>query len=138
MIKAAYGRSSNASRQSRKLPAMWRYSSQDSSTDRPLQVLSSNSCLHQFIAWLGLRHTCRTMAAPLLNILLQEPSILDAAGRPWLKFGKVTTPGQSKQLPINVRNNGFLTATARIEMEPHPAFRLLQGTQVSTHMLELD
>jgi hypothetical protein len=62
----------------------------------------------------------------------QEPNILDPAGRPWLKFGKLTTPGQSRQLLINVRNNGLLPATARIEMEPHPAFRLLEGTQVFT------
>jgi hypothetical protein len=39
-------------------------------------------------------------------------------------------PGQSRQLPINVRNSGFLTATARIEMQAHPAFKLLGGTQV--------
>lgn len=62
----------------------------------------------------------------------QEPDILDSAGRPWLKFGKLTTPGQSRQLLINVRNNGLLPATARIEMEPHPAFKLLDGTQVFT------
>lgn len=67
-----------------------------------------------------------------LCVYWQEPNILDSAGRPWLKFGKLTTPGQSRQLLINVRNNGLLPATARIEMEPHPAFKLLVGNQVLT------
>lgn len=62
--------------------------------------------------------------------LLQEPSGFDAAGRPWLKFGKLNTPGQRQQLAISVRNNGFLAASARIEMDPHPAFKVLEGTQV--------
>lgn len=72
-------------------------------------------------------------ALPSLNF--QEPSGLDSAGRPWMKFGKLTTPGQRRQLSINVRNNGFLTATARIEMEPHPAYKLLEGTQVCMLLL---
>lgn len=38
--------------------------------------------------------------------------------------------GRTAQLPLNVRNNGVLPAAARIEMELHPAFTLLEGAQV--------
>jgi hypothetical protein len=46
-----------------------------------------------------------------------------------LKFGKLLV-GRSSQLLVNVRNNGLLPASARIEMEEHPAFTLLEGPQV--------
>lgn len=68
-------------------------------------------------------------------LIQQEPSSLDAAGRPCVKFGKLTVPGQSRQLPISVRNNGYLAATARIELDHNPAFKLLQGTQVLMHVV---
>jgi hydrocephalus-inducing protein len=49
-----------------------------------------------------------------------------------LKFGKLLA-GHSSQLLVNVRNNGLLPASARIEMDDHPAFALLEGPQVSTN-----
>jgi hydrocephalus-inducing protein len=56
---------------------------------------------------------------------------VDAAGRPVLKFGKLLA-GRSSQLLVNVRNNGLLPASARIEMDDHSAFALLEGPQVSS------
>ncbi|WIA13448.1 hypothetical protein OEZ85_007028 [Tetradesmus obliquus] len=67
----------------------------------------------------------------LPSLSFQEPSTLDAAGRPVLKFGKLLA-GRSSQLLVNVRNNGLLPASARIEMDDHPAFALLEGPQVFT------
>lgn len=63
---------------------------------------------------------------------MQEPSTLDAAGRPLMKFGKLLT-GRSGQLLLNVRNNGLMPASARLEMDHHTAFSLLEGTQVGIH-----
>lgn len=85
----------------------------------------------------NLMPSCRQMTPTQLRNaflhLAQEPSGIDAAGRPWLKFGKVTSPGQSRKLLINLRNNGFLPATARIDMDPHAAFHLLGGAQVGAN-----
>eukprot|EP00775_Hariotina_reticulata_P008964 gene8964-9139_t len=65
----------------------------------------------------------------LPSLSLQEPSTLDAAGRPVLKFGKLMA-GRSSTLLVNVRNNGLLPASAKIEMSQHPSFALLEGPQV--------
>lgn len=61
--------------------------------------------------------------------LLQEPSVFDPSGRPWLKFPRLMR-GRTSRLLINVRNNGVMPASARLEMEPHAAFKLLEGPQV--------
>jgi hypothetical protein len=55
--------------------------------------------------------------------------VLDASGRPWVKFGRLQA-GRSARLVVNVRNNGALPAMARLEMERHEAFTLLEGPQV--------
>jgi hypothetical protein len=59
---------------------------------------------------------------------------VDAAGRPVLKFGKLLA-GRSNQLLVSVRNNGLLPASARIEMDDHPAFSLLEGPQVGSSLV---
>lgn len=59
----------------------------------------------------------------------QEPTALDAGGRPLLKFGRLLAGCSGQQL-LNVRNNGLLPASARIEMDYHPAFTLQEGSQV--------
>lgn len=70
-----------------------------------------------------------TSCQQLILCVVQEPSALDSCGRPWLKFGKLLA-GRESQLLLNVRNNGLLPASARLEMEPSPAFTLVEGTQV--------
>ena len=60
---------------------------------------------------------------------LQEPTAFDPSSRPWLKFPKLVQ-GRTAQLLINLRNNGAMRAAARLEMDSHPAFRLLEGLQV--------
>jgi hypothetical protein len=62
-------------------------------------------------------------------IVLQEPNVFDAAGRPWLKFPRLVC-GRAAQLFINMRNTGGMPAHARIEMDSHPCFQLLEGQQV--------
>jgi hypothetical protein len=62
--------------------------------------------------------------------MLQEPTAFDPLGRPWLKFPNLVQ-GRTSQLLINLRNNGAMRATARIEMDSHHAFRVLEGLQVS-------
>ena len=47
-----------------------------------------------------------------------------------LKFPRLLL-GRSSQMRISVRNNGILGVQARIEMEQHPAFKLLEGSQVN-------
>jgi hypothetical protein len=61
--------------------------------------------------------------------VLQEPNLFDAAGRPWLKFPRLVC-GRAAQLFINMRNTGGMPAHARIEMDSHPCFQLLEGQQV--------
>ena len=58
----------------------------------------------------------------------QEPSTLDSAGRPVLKFGKLLHGRAARQVVL-VRNNGALTASTRLEMERHDAFAVLEGPQ---------
>lgn len=60
---------------------------------------------------------------------LQEPSVFDSAGRPWLKFGRLLR-GHTSRLLVNVRNNGALPVSARLEMDRHEAFTVLEGPQV--------
>lgn len=55
--------------------------------------------------------------------------MFDTLGRPWLKFGKLLR-GHTSRLLVNVRNNGVLPVNARLEMEQHDAFRILEGPQV--------
>jgi hypothetical protein len=59
----------------------------------------------------------------------KEPSAFDPSGRPWLRFGKLLR-GAAARLLVNARNNGALLASARVEMEPHEAFTLIEGPQV--------
>ncbi len=76
------------------------------------------------------RYTLIWPTSPLLaRCHEQEPNLFDAAGRPWLKFARLLR-GRSAQLKVHVKNNGLLEAAARIDMEPHPAFRLVEGSQV--------
>lgn len=59
----------------------------------------------------------------------QEPPTMDASGRPNIKFGKLLV-GRSARHTVLVRNNGVLPATARLEVERHDAFSVLEGPQV--------
>lgn len=59
----------------------------------------------------------------------QEPSTSDASGRPTIKFGKLLV-GRSARHTVLVRNNGALPATARLDLERHDAFSVLDGPQV--------
>lgn len=63
---------------------------------------------------------------------LQEPSVFDASGRPWLKFGRLLR-GRGARLLVNARNNGSLPVSARLEMERHEAFAVVEGPQVRVH-----
>lgn len=54
--------------------------------------------------------------------------MFDAAGRPWLKFGRLLR-GRTARLLVNARNNGVLPVSARLEMERHEAFNVLEGPQ---------
>jgi hydrocephalus-inducing protein len=69
-------------------------------------------------------------AGTLPSLSIQEPSAVDGAGRPLLRFGRLLVGG-SLQLPLIARNHGLMAASARIEMEPHPVFKLLENSQVS-------
>jgi hypothetical protein len=55
--------------------------------------------------------------------------VFDSAGRPWLKFGRLMR-GHAARLLVNVRNNGVLPVSARLEMERHDAFTVVEGPQV--------
>ncbi len=54
--------------------------------------------------------------------------MFDSLGRPWLKFAKLL-PGHAARLMISLRNNGVLPTSARLEMDGHEAFSLLEGPQ---------
>jgi hydrocephalus-inducing protein len=65
----------------------------------------------------------------LPTISLQEPAAVDKAGRPWLKFPRVLR-GRAHTLTVALKNNGVLPASARVEVAPHPAFRLVERVPV--------
>ena len=57
--------------------------------------------------------------------------MFDPTGRPWLKFGRLLR-GHTSRLLVNVRNNGALPVSARLEMEQHEAFTVIAGSQVGS------
>ncbi|KXZ49496.1 hypothetical protein GPECTOR_21g722 [Gonium pectorale] len=59
----------------------------------------------------------------LPTLAITEPTQIDSHGRPVLKFPRILR-GRSNTQRIALKNNGILPAKARIEMAPHPAFRL--------------
>lgn len=59
--------------------------------------------------------TCEVRGEGTLpSLSLQEPDVFDAAGRPVLKFGRLLV-GRTKTLRINLKNNGVMPVTARLE-----------------------
>eukprot|EP00798_Chlamydomonas_sp_ICE-L_P006741 gene6741-3411_t len=73
--------------------------------------------------------TCEVRGEGTLpSISIQEPAQFDPSGRPLLSFGRLLL-GRPTTLKLNLRNNGILPASARLDMEPHPNFTLLEGTQ---------
>lgn len=65
----------------------------------------------------------------LPSLSLTEPAVFDASGRPVLKFPRLLR-GRSAQARVLLKNNGIMPASARVEMEPHALFTLVEGAQV--------
>ncbi|KAG2489301.1 hypothetical protein HYH03_012133 [Edaphochlamys debaryana] len=59
----------------------------------------------------------------LPTLTISEPTLIDAQGRPTLKFPRVLR-GRSNTARITLKNNGILPAKARIEMPPHASYSL--------------
>lgn len=55
--------------------------------------------------------------------------MFDPSGRPLLKFGRVLV-GRSSQLRINLKNNGMMAATARLDAAPHEHFSVQEPNQL--------
>jgi hypothetical protein len=64
---------------------------------------------------------------------VQEPSTLDATGRPLLKFPRLLR-GRTATLPLVLRNQGILPVDARLELAPHEAFSLRGGSAQALHL----
>ncbi|KAF5830389.1 hypothetical protein DUNSADRAFT_14652 [Dunaliella salina] len=73
--------------------------------------------------------TCEVRGEGVLpSLSLQQPTAFDASGRPCLRFGRVSS-GRPATQRINLKNNGLIPASARMEWVPHPSFTLLEGPQ---------
>ncbi|EFJ42226.1 hypothetical protein VOLCADRAFT_67248 [Volvox carteri f. nagariensis] len=59
----------------------------------------------------------------LPSLAITEPTVMDTQGRPVLRFPRLLR-GRSSTLRIALKNNGILPAKARLDMAPHPSFRL--------------
>jgi hydrocephalus-inducing protein len=62
----------------------------------------------------------------LPHVMVEAPDALDDAGRPMLTFPRLLL-GKTHTLPVTLRNNGIIAATARLEMGPSDAFSLASG-----------
>ncbi len=71
----------------------------------------------------------------LPSLTLQEPSTFDATGKPLLKFGRLLV-GRSNWLRINLKNNGLMPASARLEAAEHPQFSVIEDSVSSAFTVE--
>lgn len=62
----------------------------------------------------------------LPSLTLTSPSVFDPSGKPLLKFGRMLV-GRSSTQQITLKNNGQMTASARLEAELHPSFSIQEG-----------
>lgn len=71
--------------------------------------------------------TCEVRGEGTLpHVMVEAPDALDDAGRPMLTFPRLLL-GKTHTLPVTLRNNGIIAATARLEMGPSDAFSLPSG-----------
>lgn len=57
---------------------------------------------------------------------MQAPTTFDVSGASIIKFGRMLL-GRSTTACITLKNNGQMTASARMEAEPHPSFTISDG-----------
>eukprot|EP00955_Chlamydomonas_euryale_P017652 188684-Chlamydomonas_euryale.AAC.1 len=71
--------------------------------------------------------TCEVRGEGTLpSLSLQAPDVFDTSGRPVLRFGRVLV-GRTKMMKINLKNNGTMDVTARLEAPPPECgFRMLE------------
>lgn len=62
----------------------------------------------------------------LPHVTVESPETLSEEGHPVMHFPRVLL-GKAHTLPVTLRNNGIIPATARLEMAPSDAFSLASG-----------
>ena len=62
----------------------------------------------------------------LPHVSVETPEKLNEEGHPVMEFPRLLL-GKTHTLPITLRNNGIIPATARLEMAPSDVFSLASG-----------